>query len=368
MGLISMGHAVKILVLSAALVGASGGFAVGDETPSAALQVGIKLAPPFVMKDESTGQVTGFSIDLMRHLAAQLDPPRQIEFQMQQSLADHLDFVRDGKVDLGISATSITATRERTLDFSVPFHQSGLDIAVREGSSSGTVWATVGLWNLAYPMTGLLVFVILCAHIIWLTERGKDSQFDNEWIKGVSQAIWWTLVTMTTVGYGDFVPTSPASRAIAVSIIVVGIVLFGIAVGVFSSALTIQELATDVQGPADLQGKSVMVVRDTIAVAKMKEFTSHVVEVESLEAAVAAVRSEKAFAVVHDSDQLRHYFSQTSERLILVNRPFAMQHYAIAFPSGSALRETTNIALLELMDGEPSLYAQLHNRWFGSAD
>ena len=97
----------------------------------------------------------------------------------------------------------------------------------------------------------------------------------------------------------------------------------------------------------------------------MKEFTSHVVEVESLE---AAVRSEKAFAVVHDSDQLRHYFSQTSKRLILVNRPFAMQHYAIAFPSGSALRETTNIALLELMDGEPSLYAQLHNRWFGSAD
>ena len=113
-------------------------------------------------------------------------------------------------------------------------------------------------------MTGLLVFVILCAHIIWLTERGKDSQFDNEWIKGVSQAIWWTLVTMTTVGYGDFVPTSPASRAIAVSIIVVGIVLFGIAVGVFSSALTIQELATDVQGPADLQGKSVMVVRDRL--------------------------------------------------------------------------------------------------------
>ena len=196
--------------------------------------------------------------------------------------------------------------------------------------------------------------MVLCAHIIWLSERGKDSQFDNEWIKGVGQAIWWTLVTMTTVGDGDFVPTSPASRAIA--IIVVGIVLFGLAVGVFSSALTIQELATAVQGPADLQGKSVVVVRDTIAVAKMKGFTSHVVEVESLEAAVAAVRSRKAFAVVHDSDQLRHYFSQTSERLLLVNRLFAMQHYAIAFPSGSALRETTNIALLELMDGEPSLY------------
>ena len=169
---------------------------------------------------------------------------------------------------------------------------------------------------------------------------------------------------MTTVGYGDFVPTSPLSRLVAVSIIVVGIVVFGIAVGIFTSALTVQELVTDIQGPNDLAGQKVVVVRDTIAAEKMRGFHARVVEVGNLDEALEVVQSNQAFAVVHDSDQLQCEL-QSRKRLVLVNRPFSMQYYGIAFPSGSPLWERINLVLLEIREGgEQSLFIQLHNRWF----
>lgn len=41
-------------------------------------------------------------------------------------------------------------------------------------------------------------------------------------------AIWWVLVTSTTVGYGDYAPVGAAARAIAVAVMVLGVGLVGV--------------------------------------------------------------------------------------------------------------------------------------------
>ena len=207
--------------------------------------------------------------------------------------------------------------------------------------------------------------MVVCAHVVWLTERGKSDSFDDRWLAGVGQAIWWTIVTMTTVGYGDFVLRKPLSRLFGVLIILAGIILFGVAMGTFSSALTVQKLVSGIQGPAHLRGEPVTVVRDTIAEDVMRRHGADVMRVGSLEEALADVESGKATAAVHDLALLRYHLSRDLYPLDLVGRPFSEQGYGITFPLGSGLRKEVNMALLELIEAESFLYQNLEKRWFG---
>lgn len=46
-------------------------------------------------------------------------------------------------------------------------------------------------------------------------------------ISSASDALWWAFVTVTTVGYGDHYPVSPAGRVLAAALMAAGIGLFG---------------------------------------------------------------------------------------------------------------------------------------------
>jgi len=52
----------------------------------------------------------------------------------------------------------------------------------------------------------------------------------EKWNK--SDTLYWTFITATTVGYGDFRPEKPSSRALAVFIAIIGIMLTGIIVAI----------------------------------------------------------------------------------------------------------------------------------------
>ncbi len=344
----------------------SGAASRADDNESAApLLVGVKSAPPFVMINESSDHVSGFSIDLIRLVGAQMHPPRRVEFQVHHTIDEHLDAVRSGEVALGIAATSFTSERQRTLDFSVPFYQSGLDIAVRPEGDGTPLWEILTSRKLIRAFIMFTVFIVVCAHVVWLTERGESNTFDDSWMAGVGQATWWTIVTMTTVGYGDFVPRKPLSRLLSVLVILAGIVLFGVVVGAVSSALTVQNLTSDIQHPDDLREQTVAVVQETLADRVMSRRGADVLRVPGLDEALLAVESGEAAAAVHDFPLLRHSLSQDSRGLLLVGRLFSIRGYGITYPMGSDLRKEINVALLELTEGEPSPYRQLRERWFG---
>ena len=63
----------------------------------------------------------------------------------------------------------------------------------------------------------LNVSAVLTASVLLSAIEGK-SFFD---------AVWWSIVTMTTVGYGDIVPQDTISKVIAILLMLVGISTFG---------------------------------------------------------------------------------------------------------------------------------------------
>ena len=46
-------------------------------------------------------------------------------------------------------------------------------------------------------------------------------------ITSFRRAVWWAVVTTTTVGYGDYTPITPVGRAIAILLMILGIGLIG---------------------------------------------------------------------------------------------------------------------------------------------
>ena len=54
-------------------------------------------------------------------------------------------------------------------------------------------------------------------------------------IKTPSDALWWSIVTITTVGYGDRYPVSDGGRVVAAILMIVGVALFGTFTGFVAS-------------------------------------------------------------------------------------------------------------------------------------
>lgn len=78
----------------------------------------------------------------------------------------------------------------------------------------------------------VLTLGLICSVAIY--ELEKDAQ--PEVFAKFSDAIWYTLTTLTTVGYGDKVPITAGGRLVAVVLMIGGLGLFGTFVSLIGSA------------------------------------------------------------------------------------------------------------------------------------
>ena len=88
-----------------------------------------------------------------------------------------------------------------------------------------------------FLLLGFAVFwMALAAHWItcgWMALRGVPGIADP--MVAYADALYWTVTTLTTVGYGDVVPATTPERLYAVGTMVVGLAFFGYLVGLIAS-------------------------------------------------------------------------------------------------------------------------------------
>jgi voltage-gated potassium channel len=74
-----------------------------------------------------------------------------------------------------------------------------------------------------------------------------------------ADALWWAIVTVTTVGYGDVIPTSTSGRVIASFLMVAGVsaipITTSLVVSVFVSRAQAQQRAHDAELRAELMAR-----------------------------------------------------------------------------------------------------------------
>ena len=82
----------------------------------------------------------------------------------------------------------------------------------------------------------LFILLILAASGAYMVEhRAQPEGFGS-----IPQAMWWALVTLTTVGYGDVTPVTAAGRVFGGLVMVIGIGMAALPAGILASGLTSQ--------------------------------------------------------------------------------------------------------------------------------
>ena len=94
---------------------------------------------------------------------------------------------------------------------------------------------------------GLTMLVLLLSSLAVLdAERGREGAN----IENFGDALWWSVTTVTTVGYGDRFPVTGTGRLIAAALMLAGIALLGVVTASFASWLIARVAEVEEAGQA----------------------------------------------------------------------------------------------------------------------
>lgn len=87
----------------------------------------------------------------------------------------------------------------------------------------------------------IILFMVITLILIYFSAVGIyyfENEAQPEHFSSVFESLWWSIVTLTTVGYGDVYPITVGGRIFTFFILLIGLGIVAIPTGIISSALT----------------------------------------------------------------------------------------------------------------------------------
>jgi len=303
---------------------------------------------PFVMKN-ADGSLGGISIDLWKEVARRL----KLDYELKEmSLAEIRDPAKMAALDAFVSL-NIAAEREAVNDFSHAFYSTGNAIAVAPKDSSGLGATLKAIFTARFGklIAALFVVLLVIGVLMWLAERRRNDQFAGNAAQGIGHGLWWSAVTMTTVGYGDKAPITLFGRVLGLFWMFAAILIISSFTASIASALTVSSLESAVSGPGDLpkvkcgtkdgsQGERYLTQRRIAH----KVFKSTAEEIDAL-------AKGDVEAVVDEAPLLQYEVKKRGgdAGLLVLDGTFDNHGYALVLKKDSPIRKAVNIALLQFV-------------------
>jgi ABC-type amino acid transport substrate-binding protein len=293
--------------------------------------VGVSHLPPFAIATDTDDGTDwdGIGVHLWREVAEALD----IAYEWQKvAPTEAIDQLESGAIDIAITATA-TASAEQRVDFTQSYYVSSIGIAQTGQRSlldnAKAVLSPRFLWITLW----LSLLLLVVGAIVWVFERGSEKEgFNDGFVGGIWDSFWWSAVTMTSVGYGDKVPSTFGGRLVALFWMIMAMGVAATLTASITSVFTSNNSSqlTDV---AALKQLKVGSIEGSRAAAALEEQQISFQPVKTPEAGLNAITENQLDAFVDDASLLRYINQSLQSKLIVESAGLQARRYSFALPN-----------------------------------
>jgi ABC-type amino acid transport substrate-binding protein len=232
-------------------VSASQSGVLSANVSTASLKVAVYEAPPFIFKDKN-GSWTGLSIQLWEEIAARLGLTYSY---VPMPLDKVVKGLGAGTCDLCPSLV-LSIHRAGEFEFTEPYLYSHGAVVTLHKSLIQTLGSFRGVLlnrKVMIIMIAMFLGMILFSLLLTVAERKHPKgHFSGSLAQRLGSSLWFSAVTMTTVGYGDKTPLSPLGRLITFFWMLAGVLIIALFTGAVASDITRAEMRENITSFSDL--------------------------------------------------------------------------------------------------------------------
>ncbi|WP_299799869.1 transporter substrate-binding domain-containing protein [uncultured Maribacter sp.] len=318
------------------------------------LSIGYTAAAPFIV--ENGEDVAGLNVWLWKRVASDLN----IEYEMiPMEFSSMLDSLRTGGIDLSINPLTITSQRSKEMEFTHSFYASNATIAIAEVSSFDRLKSYLsGFLNVGF-LSGLLIllFIIFLFGVLgWLFERKKNPDVFRPGRSGLWDGMWWSAVTLTTVGYGDKAPVTKFGKITALVLMFGGLLFISGLTASIASSLTVNQLTTNPDGFNEFKGRAVGTITNSGTENFLSEhFFKDIHTYPNVPTGLKKLNQGNINAFIYDEPILKYAIQRDStlHELELLPIKFDIQFYAFVLPKTHVeLEQRITQRILEIIETE----------------
>ena len=322
--------------------------------PKDTLIVGYTSSPPFIIQNEGK-ELEGINIWLWKKVSDGLSQPYVLK---EMDFSEMLDALRTGTIDLSINPLTITAERHKSMEFTDSYYASNATVAIaQKGSLQKLMTFVQGFLNRNFlrGFLALALIIIIFGLAGWYFERKKNPQFRQNY-RGVWDGLWWSLVTLTTVGYGDKSPKSTWGKLTALFLMFTGLLFISGLTASIASSLTVNQLSSTAESFTSFKDQSVGTVSNTSTVGYLRDhFFKDITLYDGVLPGAYALRDGEIDALIYDEPILKYRIAQDSSlaQITILPLKFDLQSYAFGLPKErDSLEQAVSQKILEVIESE----------------
>jgi len=317
------------------------------------ITVGYNINPPFTFIENN--KLTGVSYRLWKRI---IKNDKNTVYQYAQVPLDSLLLGLDnGTIDVAISPLTITSKRSTYINFSAPYYIAYSSGMVNYSSNFKRILEIASIiFSLKFlKIIGYLLLIIaFFGFLVWFFERKQNKEQFGDGIYGLIHGIWWSAVTMTTVGYGDKTPKTFGGRTISLIWMFMGLILISTITASITSTLTIKKMEVSSEEINTYKKYRIGTVSDSATERWLTDnFYYNVKGYHTFNKLIDGLRNEEIDIVAYDEPVLRYeILTDDKEEFELVKLKYNLSMYAYGFSKklDPARSQFVSTKLLEIIE------------------